>query len=100
MTKEKPAVKEVQSSKPTVNEAMGPKAGHAGGKGDKDADIIVVDASVLVHALYQVKKWSRDGRKEIIIVPLEGVPPPPQYEFISDLFFFSFKHTRFTQEGN
>jgi hypothetical protein len=39
----------------------------------KDADIVVVDGSVLIHALYQVKKWCRDGKKEIIIVPLEGV---------------------------
>lgn len=39
----------------------------------KDADVIVVDSSVLVHALYQVKKWCKDGRDEIIIVPLEGV---------------------------
>jgi hypothetical protein len=38
----------------------------------KDADVVVVDASVLVNALYQVKKWCRDGREEIIIVPLEG----------------------------
>ena len=41
-------------------------------KREKDADIIVVDASVLIHALYQVKKWCRDGRQEIVIVPLEG----------------------------
>lgn len=38
----------------------------------KDADVVVVDASVLVNALYQVKKWCRDGREEIVIVPLEG----------------------------
>ena len=38
----------------------------------KDADVVVVDASVLVNALYQVKKWCRDGRDEIVIVPLEG----------------------------
>lgn len=38
----------------------------------KDADIVVVDASVLIHALYQVKKWCRDGREEVIIIPLEG----------------------------
>jgi hypothetical protein len=38
----------------------------------KDADVIVIDASVLIHALGQLKKWSRDGREEIIIVPLEG----------------------------
>lgn len=40
---------------------------------DRDADVVVVDASVLIYALYQVKKWCRDGRKEILIVPLEGV---------------------------
>lgn len=39
----------------------------------KDADIIVVDGSVLIHALYQVKRWCREGREEVIIVPLEGV---------------------------
>ena len=39
---------------------------------EKDADVVIVDASVLVHALPQVKKWCRDGRKEIVIVPLEG----------------------------
>ena len=38
----------------------------------KDADIIVVDGSVLIHALYQVKKWCKDGREEVLIVPLEG----------------------------
>lgn len=38
----------------------------------KDADVIVLDASVLIHALGRLKKWSRDGREEIIIVPLEG----------------------------
>ncbi|KAH9946747.1 hypothetical protein B0H21DRAFT_808516 [Amylocystis lapponica] len=39
----------------------------------KDADIVVVDASVLVHALPQVKKWCRDGREEVLIVPLEAL---------------------------
>lgn len=43
-----------------------------GDVGAKDADVVVVDASVLVHALYQIKKWCRDGREEVIIVPLEG----------------------------
>jgi hypothetical protein len=38
----------------------------------KQADVIVVDASVLVNALGQVKKWCRDNQEEIIIVPLEG----------------------------
>jgi hypothetical protein len=38
----------------------------------KDADVVVVDASVLVNALGQVKKWCRDGQEEVIIVPLEG----------------------------
>ncbi|KAF7971855.1 hypothetical protein HWV62_19796 [Athelia sp. TMB] len=41
--------------------------------GEKDADVIVVDSSVLVHALYQVKKWCKDGRQEILIVPLEAL---------------------------
>ena len=40
---------------------------------DKDADVVVVDASVLVHALHQVKRWCRDGREEVVIVPLEGM---------------------------
>src|SRR5712672_4336273 len=38
----------------------------------KEADVIVVDASVLVNALGQIKKWCRDGQEEVIIVPLEG----------------------------
>ncbi|KAI0919946.1 hypothetical protein AcV5_001881 [Taiwanofungus camphoratus] len=42
-------------------------------RGQKDADVVVVDASVLVHALSQVKKWCRDGREEIVIVPLEAL---------------------------
>ncbi|KAH9850447.1 hypothetical protein C2E23DRAFT_930021 [Lenzites betulinus] len=41
--------------------------------GQKDADIVVVDASVLVHGIYHLKKWSRDGREEVIIVPLEAL---------------------------
>ena len=45
---------------------------HKRGKDTKDADVIVLDASVLIHALGHLKKWSRDGREEIIIVPLEG----------------------------
>lgn len=42
-------------------------------KVEKDADVIVVDSSVLVHALYQVKKWCKEGREEVLIVPLEGI---------------------------
>ncbi|KAI0820917.1 hypothetical protein BC628DRAFT_1329386 [Trametes gibbosa] len=41
--------------------------------GQKDADVVVVDATVLVHGLYHLKKWSRDGREEVIIVPLEAL---------------------------
>ncbi|KAH9168536.1 hypothetical protein EDB89DRAFT_2073820 [Lactarius sanguifluus] len=44
-----------------------------GGAKDKDADVIVVDASVLVNALGQLKKWCRDGQEEVIIVPLEAL---------------------------
>ncbi|KAI0357192.1 hypothetical protein OH77DRAFT_1399864 [Trametes cingulata] len=43
------------------------------GKGQKDADIVVVDASVLVHGLYHLKKWCREGREEVVIVPLEAL---------------------------
>ncbi|VDB83110.1 unnamed protein product [Peniophora sp. CBMAI 1063] len=59
----------------------GPKIAVRGGgftparqeRNEKDADIVVVDASVLIHALGQVKKWCREGREEIIIVPLEAL---------------------------
>ncbi|KAF9505961.1 hypothetical protein BS47DRAFT_480255 [Hydnum rufescens UP504] len=37
------------------------------------ADVIVLDASVLVHALGQMKRWCKIERKEIIIVPLEAL---------------------------
>ncbi|PPR06267.1 hypothetical protein CVT24_000886 [Panaeolus cyanescens] len=39
----------------------------------KDADVVVVDASVLLHALYKVKRWCKDGRQEVLIVPLEAL---------------------------
>ena len=38
----------------------------------QDAKTVVVDASVLVHALGKLKEWCKPYRKEIIIVPLEG----------------------------
>lgn len=73
VAQEKSALKETFNSKSTATENSSLKSiRQRGDFGDNDADIIVVDASVLVHALYQLKKWSRDGRKEIIIVPLEG----------------------------
>jgi len=57
------------------NTSTSPRANRmsAEDKREKDADIIVVDASVLIRALYQVKKWCRDGRQEVVIVPLEGM---------------------------
>ncbi|KAI0704394.1 hypothetical protein C8T65DRAFT_709110 [Cerioporus squamosus] len=45
----------------------------ADGKGHKDADIVVVDATVLIHGLYHLKRWCRDGREETVIVPLEAL---------------------------
>jgi hypothetical protein len=51
-------------------------------RGEKDADVVVVDSSVLVNALYQVKKWCKEGREEIVIVPLEG---PYIIEYYIDL---------------
>lgn len=41
----------------------------------KVADRIVVDASVLIHALPTVRTWCRDSSKEVVIIPLEGKPP-------------------------
>lgn len=38
----------------------------------KDADVVVVDASVLIHSIGQLKTWTKYGREETIIVPLEG----------------------------
>ncbi|KAH9938798.1 uncharacterized protein BXZ73DRAFT_76306 [Epithele typhae] len=42
-------------------------------KGQKDADFIVLDASVLIHGIYHLKQWSKDGREEVVIVPLEAL---------------------------
>lgn len=42
------------------------------------ASVIVLDASVLVYGLAQVKRWCKDERKEILIVPLEGDINSPQ----------------------
>ena len=39
----------------------------------KDADIVVVDTSVLVHGIGHLKAWCKNGREEVVIVPLEGV---------------------------
>ncbi|KAJ3718085.1 hypothetical protein DFJ43DRAFT_1208493 [Lentinula guzmanii] len=40
---------------------------------EKDADIVILDASVLVHALNYLKKWCKQGREEVVIVPLEAL---------------------------
>lgn len=53
------------------------------GGADKDADIVILDASVLIHALPNVKKWCRDGRQEVVIVPLEG---PFRFPFLDVCF--------------
>jgi hypothetical protein len=37
---------------------------------------IVVDASVLVHALDQVRKWCLGDKVGQLVVPLEGMQPP------------------------
>ncbi|KIO24359.1 hypothetical protein M407DRAFT_102435 [Tulasnella calospora MUT 4182] len=39
----------------------------------KAADRIVVDASVLIHALGTVRTWCRDSSKEVVIIPLEAL---------------------------
>jgi hypothetical protein len=68
----KPASEAVPERAPGEFKVQKPRKSSEEARGDKDADIVVVDASVLVHALHQVKKWCRDGRDEIVIVPLEG----------------------------
>jgi len=68
----KPIAEPIPEKEHSVVKAQKPRKSSEESRGDKDADIVVVDASVLVHALHQVKKWCRDGRDEIIIVPLEG----------------------------
>ncbi|KAG8947001.1 hypothetical protein FRC04_011298 [Tulasnella sp. 424] len=39
----------------------------------KVADRIVVDASVLIHALGTVRTWCRESSKEVVIIPLEAL---------------------------
>ncbi|KAL4071858.1 hypothetical protein J3A83DRAFT_4092660 [Scleroderma citrinum] len=62
--------------KPIPRKDHGERAGykaHEDPRGTKDADLVVVDASVLVHGLHQVKRWCKEGREEIVIVPLEAL---------------------------
>ncbi|KAG5339425.1 hypothetical protein C0989_004258 [Termitomyces sp. Mn162] len=51
----------------------------------KDADVVVVDASVLVHALYQLKKWCRDGREELSNEPSPRPTKLCPYEALNTL---------------
>lgn len=68
----KPIAETIKETEHSAVKSQKPRKSNEELRGGKDADIIVVDASVLVHALHQVKKWCRDGRDEIVIVPLEG----------------------------
>ncbi|PFH45442.1 hypothetical protein AMATHDRAFT_159728 [Amanita thiersii Skay4041] len=71
----------IQTSTAAAQNKRAPAAGAAGRKLSddegrdvrKDIDVIVVDASVLVHALYQVKRWCKDTEEAVIIVPLEAL---------------------------
>lgn len=65
---------------------------------EKDADIVVVDASVLVNALNQIKKWCRDGRQEIVIVPLEGQDTIQLFTTVLTECCSSFECSRFIEE--
>jgi hypothetical protein len=38
----------------------------------KAVETIVLDASVLIHALSQVKRWCKDDVRADLVVPLEG----------------------------
>ncbi|KAF7361107.1 hypothetical protein MSAN_01142300 [Mycena sanguinolenta] len=55
---------------PKASEKDGGKTSHSN---EKDANIIVIDASVLIHALPAVRFWVHEGRTEILIVPLEAL---------------------------
>lgn len=50
----------------------------------KDADVVIVDASVLIHDLTQLKKWCRADRKETIVIPLEGTSMVVCSRYITD----------------
>ncbi|KAJ7200935.1 hypothetical protein B0H12DRAFT_538509 [Mycena haematopus] len=68
--------KRLQQPEPTRKKASATAASGGGRRSmddEKDADVVVVDASVLVHALHQVRRWCRDGREEVVIVPLEAL---------------------------
>lgn len=43
------------------------------GGADSHFEVIVLDSSVLIHALDQVTKWCKPHRSETLIVPLEGM---------------------------
>ena len=45
-------------------------AKNAASPAEKDADVVVVDASLLVHAIGELKRWCKPRREEI--VPLDG----------------------------
>ena len=69
--------------------------------GKKDASVIVVDASVLIHALGKLKAWCRHNRGEIIIVPLEGTRNRLNVLLIRSLIYYhcSSEHLGPAQEG-
>ncbi|KAJ7078459.1 hypothetical protein B0H15DRAFT_914835 [Mycena belliarum] len=72
-TTAKPAPRKKNAGVLVLSKDTPPAAVRRSLEDEKDADVIVVDASVLVHALHQVKKWCRDGRSEVVIVPLEAL---------------------------
>ena len=64
----------------------------------KDADIVVVDGSVLIHALYQLKRWCREGREEVVIVPLEGVSIRHKLSLSGTEISYSLEYVRFIEK--
>ncbi|KAF8603398.1 hypothetical protein BDV93DRAFT_606950 [Ceratobasidium sp. AG-I] len=62
-----------QSSDDTASEsASPPRAIHGHVRSAPQPDVIVVDGSVLIHALGAVQRWCRNGRTQVVI-PLEAL---------------------------
>jgi hypothetical protein len=74
------------SSDDTASESTSPPRPRIplGGQSERNAplaDVIVVDASVLIYALGAVQRWCHDGQTQVV-VPLEGMPRARDFDLI------------------